>query len=462
MPLSSAEKLIKQNWYYHQNLIDFYKFNVPAGSNVLEIGNGSPHILANLKTKKGIFVDLFSKLERKIQKNYPRLKFVKIDLEKTDFKKISKNKFEYVIFPDSLGQSDDIQKIFSKLKNVLLSDSRLIISYHSSLWLPLLDIAEKLKLKRRPHRKNWINTDDISNLLKLENYEIIKNGKKFLFPFYVPFFSKLINKYLANFPFFNSLCLTNYIIARPLNLSGKNNLSVSIIVPARNEKGNIENIVKELPFMGKHREIIFIEGHSTDNTFGEIKRVAKKYRQLDIKYAKQSGTGKGNAVRKGFAMAKGEILIIFDADLTVPAKDVLKFYNALASNKGEFINGSRLVYPMEKEAMRILNILGNKFFSIMFSWMLNQKIKDTLCGTKAISRKNYQKLVANRHYFGNFDPFGDFDLIFGANKINLKFIEIPIKYKARKYGETNISRFKHGLLLLKMTLFAMNKIKFID
>ena len=215
--------------------------------------------------------------------------------------------------------------------------------------------------------------------------------------------------------------------------------------------------------MGKHTEIIFVEGNSTDDTFDEIQRIYEKYKdQRDIKYIRQDGKGKCDAVRKGFSIATGDILFILDADLTVSPEDLPKFFDAIASGKGEYINGSRLVYPMEKEAMRLLNIFGNKFFSMMFSWILGQRIKDTLCGTKVLSKDNYLKLSENRKYFGEFDPFGDFDLIFGSAKLNLKFIEIPIRYKARKYGETNISRFKHGWLLLKMVFYAINKIKFIS
>ncbi len=217
-----------------------------------------------------------------------------------------------------------------------------------------------------------------------------------------------------------------------------------------------------MPQMGRHTEIIFIEGQSIDGTYEEIRAIAEKYKGLyDIGYAQQMGNGKGDAVRLGFDMAKGDILMILDADLTVPPEDLPKFYNAIACGYGEFINGTRLVYPMEDQAMRTLNMLGNKFFSFMFSWLLGQRLKDTLCGTKVISRTNWYKLVENRSYFGEFDPFGDFDLIFGASKMNLKIVEIPVRYKAREYGETNISRFKHGWLLLKMLFFAMDKIKFI-
>ena len=234
-----------------------------------------------------------------------------------------------------------------------------------------------------------------------------------------------------------------------------------MIVPARNEAGTIEKIVQQIPELGAFTEIIFVEGHSNDNTLAEIKRVVEKYKgKKGLKYSVQPGKGKGDAVRLGFEMAEGDILAIYDADMTVPAKDLEKFYNAIADGKGEFINGSRLVYSLEDESMRSLNYLVNKIFSYLFSWILGQPIKDTLCGTKVLWKKDYQDIKANRKYFGDFDPFGDFDLLFGAAKLNLKIVEVPIRYKAREYGKTNISRFKHGWLLLKMTFFAMKKIKF--
>jgi len=237
--------------------------------------------------------------------------------------------------------------------------------------------------------------------------------------------------------------------------------SVTVLIPCRNERGNIEPAVQRTPDLGHHTEIIFVDGHSEDGTPDEIRRVMEKYPQRDIKFMVQDGKGKGDAVRKGFSAATGDILMILDADLTVPPEDLPKFYRAIASGKGEFINGTRLVYPMEDEAMRFLNLLGNKFFSLAFSWLLNQRLKDTLCGTKVISRKNYERLAAGRGYFGDFDPFGDFDLLFGASKLNLKITEVPIRYRAREYGETQISRFRHGLLLLRMCWFAMRKLKCI-
>ena len=208
-------------------------------------------------------------------------------------------------------------------------------------------------------------------------------------------------------------------------------------------------------------EIIFVEGHSTDGTWEEVERVKRLYSDLDIQSIRQPGEGKGDAVRAAFERAKGDVLMILDADLTVPPEDLPKFFEAIATGRGEFINGSRLIYGMEDQAMRFLNYLANHVFASVFTYLMNQKLTDTLCGTKVLKRIDYERISANREYFGDFDPFGDFDLIFGANKLNLKVIEVPIRYANREYGTTQISRFRHGLLLLKMVVFAYIKHKAI-
>jgi glycosyltransferase involved in cell wall biosynthesis len=286
-----------------------------------------------------------------------------------------------------------------------------------------------------------------------------------LIPFYIPLISGFFNDYLAKLPFFRWFTLNMYSFAKPESRVSREEYNskyvTSIVIPARNESGNIEDALLRMPRFGKDIEILFIEGNSTDDTWQKIQEIAAKYQdRWNIKIAQQPGKGKGDAVRKGFSMATGDILMILDADLTVPPEDLPKFYDAIASGKGDFINGSRLVYKMEKNAMRPLNLLGNKFFSIAFSFLLERPFKDTLCGTKVIFREDYIKLIQNRKFFGEFDPFGDFDLIFGAYKLNLKIVELPIRYRERTYGETNISRFKHGFILLKMCFFAARKIKF--
>ena len=254
--------------------------------------------------------------------------------------------------------------------------------------------------------------------------------------------------------------LSNFVIARP-KMRRDEQPSVSVVIAARNEAGNIKSIFERVPQMGKMTELIFVEGHSRDNTYGMIEKEMLLHPHVSSLLLRQPGIGKADAIRTGFARARGDILMILDADLTVPPEDLPRFYEAISSGKGEFVNGVRLVYPMEKEAMRWLELIGNKFFSLAFSWLLGQSIKDTLCGTKVLWREDYNRIAANRSYFGDFDPFGDFDLIFGATKLNLKIVDLPIRYRERTYGTTNISRWKHGVLLLRMVAFAARRIKFV-
>jgi len=313
--------------------------------------------------------------------------------------------------------------------------------------------------------QNWFSPHDLENLLDLAGFEAIKNHARILFPVKVRYLANFLNRFLVHLPIFRWFGLTYFLIARPLpgseNDAVPKNPSVTVLVPARNEAGNIENILKRVPKIGSRTEIIFVEGNSTDDTYAVIERTIPKFPEQECLLFQQSGKGKGDAVRLGFEKANGDILMILDADMTVPPEDLPRFVDALVSGKGEFINGVRLVYPMEDKAMRFFNILGNKFFSLAFSWLLGQPIKDTLCGTKVLYRNDYETIAANRHYFGDFDPFGDFDLLFGAAKLNLKIAEMPVRYRFRTYGDTNISRWRHGWLLLKMVMFAARKIKFI-
>jgi len=306
---------------------------------------------------------------------------------------------------------------------------------------------------------NWLSPNDVKNILYLADFEVVKTGRFLIFPKYIPLVSNFLNKYVARLPILNQLCLVNYIIARPISKQ-TTNYSVSVIVPALNEKSNIEPLLKRFPALGKQTEIIFVGGKSNDGTNEEIQRLLSLNNDKNIKFLVQNGMGKGDAVRLGFNNATGDILMILDADLSVAPEDLTKFYEAIAHGKGEFINGSRLVYPLQEESMRFFNIIGNKFFSLQFSWLLDERIKDTLCGTKVLFKRDYEDIKTNRAYFGDFDPFGDFDLLFGAAKLNLKITELPVHYYARIYGNTNISRWRHGWLLLKMTFFAMRKLKF--
>jgi len=307
--------------------------------------------------------------------------------------------------------------------------------------------------------QNWLSTNDIMAIMGLADFEAIKREWRQLVPRRLLGLGSLINRYVATLPGLRIACLRNYIVGRSLRCHRLDATSTTVVVPCRNERGNVEDAVRRMPGFCDDLEIFFVEGHSKDGTLEEIHRVIEAYPERDIKVLQQDGVGKADAVFKAFEAARGEVLMILDGDLTVPPEQLPKFWRALNDGKGEFINGTRLVYPMEQEAMRALNLLGNRFFSMMFSWLLNQRFTDTLCGTKALTRAHFALIKANRKYFGDFDPFGDFDLIFGAAKLNLKIVEVPVRYARRTYGETQISRFAHGWLLLRMVAFAFRKLK---
>ncbi|OQX81381.1 MAG: glycosyl transferase [Bacteroidetes bacterium 4484_249] len=446
----------KRNRFYHKILEKHISLIIPEGSRVLELGCGTGDLLNSVKPSVGVGIDFSAKMIAIAKEKYPDLKLFVADA--ADYK--SDLEFDYIILSDLLSSLWDIQAVLHNLRNFVNTHTKIIISAYNYLWEPSLKLGEYLGIKDKQPLQSWLSVKDINNLLELEGFEIIKVDRKLLFPKYIPIVNFVFNVFLANLPGFNRLDLINLISARQ-RLEKYEEHSVSIVVPARNEKGNIENAIKRTPAFGSHQEFIFIEGNSEDDTYEEMLRVQKAYPDKDIKVMKQTGKGKGNAVREAFDAATCDILMILDADLTTPPEDMDKFYYALTQNHGEFINGCRLVYPMEKEAMRFLNYLGNKFFGWFFSYLLGQRLKDTLCGTKVLYKKDYKLIEANRKYFGEFDPFGDFDLIFGAAKLNLKITEVIVRYRDREYGSTQISRFKHGLLLIKMSLFAARKIKFI-
>jgi hypothetical protein len=377
-------------------------------------------------------------------------------------RRLQNSRINFLILNGNVHYNRDIQGYFEEIRTMIDDRTRLVIIFYNSLWKPVFMIAKSIGILRMPYEINWITRQDMNNFLCISGFESVKSDRRILVPIYIPIISLFLNRFAAALPVFQILSLVNFSIARPIPHKKKIIESVSIIVPARNEEGNIKNLLKRIPAMGPHDEIIFIEGHSTDATWKEIQS-AKTYNEKNKKILaiKQTGTGKGDAVRSGFKLASNEILMILDADLSVSPEDLPKFYRAIQNGYGEFINGSRLVYPMEKKAMRFLNMAGNKFFASAFSFLLGQKIKDTLCGTKVIRRSDYMEIEKNRSYFGNFDPFGDFDLIFGSARIGLKVVEVPIVYRERIYGQTNIQRWRHGWLLLRMVLFAAARIKFI-
>src|SRR5215472_7254413 len=445
--------------YYHRRLTQVYQSLVSSGQSVLEIGCARGDLLAALKPATGVGVDFSEEMIFSARRRHPQLRFVHADAHALELGE----KFDVIILSDVVNDLWDVQTVLKNVFQLTSPRSRIIINAYSRLWEPFLKLAERLNLTKPTLYQNWLTVEDITSLLNLADCDLIKQSQEILLPLRIPLLTDLCNHFLVKLWPFKHLALTNVIVARPRPRIGMRakRPSVSVIVPARNEAGNIPDIFARTPHMGEGTELVFVEGHSRDNTYAAIEAAIAAHPERRCQLLAQNGTGKGDAVRLGFARAKGDILMILDADLTVPPEDLPRFYEALVSGKGEFINGVRLVYPMEKQAMRFLNLVGNKFFSLAFSWLLGQPIKDTLCGTKVMWKRDYEAIAANRAYFGDFDPFGDFDLIFGAVKLNLKLVDVPIRYRERTYGATNIQRWKHGWLLLKMVVFAARRIKFV-
>ena len=321
-----------------------------------------------------------------------------------------------------------------------------------------------LRWKYRQPPEAWLPPEEIRTMLSLADLEVVRRDSLVVFPAHVPLLSDLLNHYIGRLPLLSGLSLMYGMIARPspaLFAPHGPAPSTSVVIPCRNEAGHIAPLVERLPDLGPGSEFLFVEGNSKDDTEQAIRDAIARNPERPLRLLKQTGHGKGDAVRLGFDQAKGDVLVILDSDMGVSPEDVPKFVSALARGKGEMINGSRLVYPIEGQAMRFLNLVANKIFAVLFSWILEQQVRDTLCGTKALYREDYLRIAANRSYFGEFDPFGDFDLLFGAARLNFKIVDVAVRYHERQYGETNISRFRHGLLLARMSLFAARKLKFV-
>jgi len=442
---------------YHRRIAEIYRALVPRGSTVLELGCGEGDLLAALDPAVGLGIDLSPEMIARARERHPGLQFREGDAESFE----AGEAFDVVILSDLVNELWDAQAVLDRVRSVCRPGTRVIINAESRVWQGPLRLARRLRLARPLLEQNWFAPSDVENLLDLTGFETIRRWSEVLWPFATPLLAPAANRYATRIWPLRHLALANFFLARPR--SGDRARSaprVSVVVPARNESGNIEAVLRRTPEMEGGTELIFVEGHSRDDTWDEIARRIAEHPERRCVALRQGGKGKGDAVRLGFAHATGDIVMILDADLTVPPEDLPRFAAALVSGRGEFVNGVRLVYPMEKRAMRFFNLIANKAFGLAFSWVLGQRVKDTLCGTKALWRADYERLAAGRAFFGDFDPFGDFDLLFGATRLNLRIVDVPVRYRQRSYGATNIDRWREGWLLARMLVFAARRLKF--
>lgn len=456
---------ISKNTGFHSEDIKMLKEIIPKGKRVLELGCGNGHVLDSLQPSVGVGIDISTKMILEAKKKYVKYDFKDGDIHGLE-NIIKDQHFDFILISDTIGYLNNVQDVLSKIHSYCTPQTRLIVSYFSPFWSPILSMATYFKCKMPDLDPPLFSTSDITNFLNISNFETVRIEKKILLP--IKFFGleRLINRFIAVLPLVSHLCLRQYLVSRSLKVH-KQSLpqSASIIIPVKNESGNIKNAIKNIPKFSKNIEIIFVEGNSDDNTWSEIQSIIKskvyEKKGYIVKAFKQKGKGKGDAVFYGFSLAQNDVLMILDGDLTVPPEELKKFWDLISTGEAEFINGSRLIYPLDDNAMRLLNYIANKIFSHLFTWTLGQRYTDTLCGTKVIRRRDYESSRIANLDLERFDPFGDFYLIFSASRMSLKMIEVPIRYKARTFGVTQISRFSHGFQLLKMLTFAFFKIKAI-
>jgi SAM-dependent methyltransferase len=440
---------------YHRLIEAVHRSIVRPGASVLDVGSGNGDLLAAVEPGRGVGIDISEGMVDLARSRHAGVRFELAAGEEFALDET----FDYVLLSDLVPYVDDLLALFQNVVEHSTPDTRIVVHSYSQLWRPVLAVLELLRLKPRTPIRNWMTIGDVKNLMQLTGLEPITTTRRILFPLKIPVLSAFLNGIVGPLPIIRHLTLTWWIVARKRPPEEPEELSVSIVVPARDEAGMIDRIVSETPEIGSQCELIFVEGHSTDGTREEIERQIAAHPEREIVYYRQTGKGKGDAVRLAFERAKYDVLMILDADLTVRPQELPRFLEAVATGRAEFANGSRLVYGLEPGAMRFLNMLGNKAFSLVFSALLGQPVKDTLCGTKVLKRTRYEEIAAGRAYFGDFDPFGDFDLLLGAARLQMKIVDLPVRYQPRTYGDTKISRFRHGWLLVQMSVFAYRKLK---
>lgn len=441
------DKWIKRNRYYYGCIKRMLRFIIEPNKRVLEVRCQTGGLLAAVEPSFGVGVEISQKLVDVAQKDHPDLQFVRADPEDVALDE----KFDYVI----VGYIFDTVDILAALERVnahCTESTRVVIINYNHLWEPVLELASAMGLRSPYIEPNWVSAEDVNGFLALSGFIPLRTHRILLFPKYIPLISAFLNEFVAKLPGLRRLCMIQMIVARPKPVAhDENDLSVSVIVPCRNEKGNIKIAVERIPDMGKHTEIIFCDDKSTDGTGDEVRRMQEIYPNRDIRLLEGPGICKAENVWTGFRGAKGDVLMILDADLTVMPEELPFFFKTIAGNTGEFVNGSRLVYPVPKTAMKFFNQAGNRVFGIVFSYLLDQRFKDTLCGTKVLWKKDWLKIEKGLGSWGIRDLWGDYELIFGASKLHLEIIEMPVHYQERTYGVTKMTRvFWNGVRMLRI------------
>lgn len=463
---ADRERWIARSRYYYDTIEHILRRIVPPRQRVLDIGCGNGDQLVAVQPSLGVGVDVSEGMLQLARRKHPELELHcqgAEDLVLPEYVvQADTGGFDYVQMVNVVGELADVLIAFKRLAPLVRPDTRLVVLWYNHLWEPLVGPAAALGLKLDNPTCNWLAVEDLGNLLHLAGWEVVKIGARMPCPKYVHGVAELLNNVLGRLPLLHRLGLIRYLVARPVRPLSRpaDAYSCTVVVPCKDEEDNIPAIPLRTPRMGRFTEIVFVDDRSTDATADRVREAMAAYPERPIKLVDGPGQGKGAAVRAGLEHATGDVLMILDADMAVMPEDLPAFFDAITENKGEFINGSRMVYPLSGEAMRTANILGNKAFAALFTFLLEQRIKDTLCGTKVVMRHNYRKIVAAREYFGDVDRWGDYDWIFGAAKNNLKIVELPVHYVDRVAGRSKMTkRFRNALIMLRMCWLAFRKLK---
>jgi hypothetical protein len=455
---ADRERARARHAYYYETLRERLRSIVEKDSRVLCLRSDTGQYLEWVEASRGVGVEIAPKLTEIARERHPQYEFHTVEsVERLEVV----GPFDYILIVDSINEFFDVQETLEKLAHLCSEKTRLVIVFYSFLWQPLARLAQTTGLKREQPMQNWLSLPNLSHLLNLGGFEVVRRYRSLLWPFRIPLISGFLNGYLAKLPLIEKLCLVHTVIARPrTGLDTAGEATVSVVIPCRNEAGNVEAAVTRTPEMGAGTELIFCDDRSTDGTAEEVKRMQQAFPERRIRLIEGPGINKAENVWCGFDAAENDLLMILDGDLTVPPEELTKFYRALVQGRGEFINGTRMVYPMRDQAMRLANIFGNKLFSLAFSYILGQDVSDTLCGTKALWRDDFQRLKLLRGSWGVEDRWGDYELIFGAATLNLAHVDLPVHYMERTYGETKMtSRLRNAGVMLRMCLAAFTRLR---
>jgi SAM-dependent methyltransferase len=442
---------IRSNRYYYDRLRRLLRFIVEPHRRVLDVRCETGHFLAAVEPVRGVGVEIGQEMVKQARGRYPSLEFIQSDPEELNLDE----EFDYVLF-NHIFDTVDILRVLVQIKRHCTRDTRLIVISYNQLWQPILELASKVGLRSRFVEPSWVSEYDIRGFLNLAGFRTIRTHRLILIPKKIPLLSHLLNEYVAKLPGVRRLCMMQLIVARPQPQPERDqDVSVSVVVPCRNEHGNIEPAVERIPEMGIKTEIIFCDDKSIDGTAEEVRRMQALYPNRDIRLVEGPGICKAENVWTGFRAARGDVLMILDADLAVMPEELQDFLRTLVSHQGEFINGSRLVYPMQDNAMKFANMVGNKFFGLAFSFLFDQRIKDTLCGTKVLWRRDWLRMERFLGRWGIKDLWGDYELLFGASRLHLEIVEVPVHYQERIHGVTKMTKvFLNGVRMLRICVHA--------